>query len=259
MLHGALLLGFAALAVVMARHEASSWVPYSRALLTVGTMCTLYVTLSRVPFEAIPWSADPLLDRLDRILFLGSSPVLWAEGHATRGSVEFFSFIYAIYIPYLYLSILLGCVGRPPEERDVFMGSMAIAYALGFLGYLFAPAHGPVVYLAQQFDAPLEGGFFHRLVVDSIQSVGGPHGAFPSLHIGSATVACLFDLRYNRLRGLTYLPIVTLIAVATVVVRYHYVVDLAAGVVVAAFASWAGRRWQERWMRRREAFREDPA
>jgi membrane-associated phospholipid phosphatase len=248
--HGALLAVFSVFVGVAARLGEKGFVPSLRALMTVGVLCTLYVSLGQVAFKAIPWLADAWLERADRTLFLGVSPALWAEGHVTYGRLEFFSFVYAIFIPYLYFSILLGCVGRPPAERNVFMTGMAITYAIGFLGYLFLPARGPVVHLSSEFASPLEGGFFHGLILSSIQGLGGPHGAFPSLHLGTSTFVCIFDLKYNRLRGLAYLPIVILIAVATVVVRYHYVVDIVAGVLLAAFSSWAALRWQAAWSAR---------
>jgi membrane-associated phospholipid phosphatase len=64
--------------------------------------------------------------------------------------------------------------------------------------------------------------------------------------VGAAAYACLFDLRYNRLRGATYLPLVVLIAMATVVLRYHYVIDWIAGLSIAFFAAWLAHLWVAR-------------
>ena len=90
-----------------------------------------------------------------------------------------------------------------------------------------------------------------RLVVlDGVESSGGLQGAFPSLHVGGSVYLCLYDLRVNRLRGLTFLPLVLLIYVATIFLRYHYVIDLLAGTVIAAgcipLGQWAFRHWTER-------------
>ena len=59
-------------------------------------------------------------------------------------------------------------------------------------------------------------------------------------------------MRYNRLRGFTYLPLVALIAMATVVLRYHYVVDWIAGLAIAGFAAWLSHAWTARWEARNE-------
>jgi glycerol-3-phosphate O-acyltransferase / dihydroxyacetone phosphate acyltransferase len=245
-LHAALLAGFGAAAWALARRPRS----LVRGVAVIAVMFTLYTTLGHVAFEAIPWIADPWLAMLDEALLLGDSPSLWVDPLGATGWVEFLSVFYAAFIPYLYLSIFLGLVGRAPEERDEFITAFATLYALSFLGYLFLPARGPIVHMAEQFATPLAGGRMHAVVVASIDRLGGPHGAFPSLHLGASFLAMWFDLRHrNTLRGLIYLPLVVLIAAATVILRYHYVVDLIAGVALALLAS----RLAARALGRREA------
>lgn len=236
--HLALLAGFVTLLALAMRVPGPDTRGAMRHLLVIAVMFTLYMTLARVPFAAIPWSADAALAKLDRTLFLGTSPALWMEARLTPGLLEVLAFGYGFFIPYVYLSILVGVFGRPERERDLFVNGLALLYAMSFLGYLFLPARGPIVAMAGEFQAPLQGGFFHRLVVAGVESAGGPHGAFPSLHVGVSLYVWSFDLSCNRLRGLIYLPVVALIVVATVALRYHYVVDLAAGALLA----WAARR-----------------
>lgn len=233
-LHAALLAAFAAVAAWLARRPR----PLLHAVAVIAVMFTLYTTLAHVAFAAIPWVADPFLALLDRALLLGDPPSLVAQPLAAAGWTEPLSFFYAAFIPYLYLSIFLGLLGRPPAERDEFVAGFAILYALSFLGYLFLPARGPIVELAGQFTVPLHGGAAYRAVLRSIAQLGGPHGAFPSLHLGASFYAAWFDLRHrNVLRALIYLPLVAGIALATLVLRYHYAVDLLAGVALALVAS----------------------
>jgi membrane-associated phospholipid phosphatase len=221
-----------------------------RAIMTIGVVFALYSSLGRLGLAAMPYRFDAALSRVDTWLF-GFDPSLEIQPLQTPSAVAFFSFAYAAFIPYIYLSLGLGCLGRPPLERDQFLTGWVFTYAISYLGYLFLPAQGPVVFQAGQFTTALDGGVLHELVVNGIDSLGGPKGAFPSLHVGASVYLCLFDLRTNRLRGLTYLPIVILIYVATVFLRYHYVVDLIAGTVIAiccvplgmhVFSRWAGAR-----------------
>lgn len=251
LLHGALLAGFAGVMAVMARHEPARWVPALRAVATAGVMFTLYISLAKAPFTAFPWPSDFWLDRIDRVLGLGHSPSLAMERMLTTARLEFFSLIYAYFIPYLYLSIILSCIGLPPAQRGVFLNGFALTYAVSLLGYLFVPSYGPILYLAGQFQAPLHGGMFYQSVVASTASTGGIHGAFPSLHVGASAYFCFFDLRYNRLRGLTYVPLVLLIAISTLLVRYHYLIDIYAGFAIAAAAVIIAPRLQRGWETRR--------
>jgi len=132
--HGAMTVGFGLLLLSMSRAERCRWVDYARPAATVAVMVTLYFTLGHVVFEAIPWSADPLLDRVDTFLSLGRNPALVVSRWATSGRVEFFSVFYAAFIPYVNLSLLIGCLGRPQRERDIFLTAYALLYAWSFLG-----------------------------------------------------------------------------------------------------------------------------
>ncbi|HEX8244090.1 MAG TPA: phosphatase PAP2 family protein [Longimicrobium sp.] len=238
-LHAGVLAAFAVLAWRMGAREGA----VVRGVAVISVMFMLYTTLGHVAFAAVPWIADPWLAAADRALLLGRSPSLAVEPVAATGWAKVLSFCYAMFIPYLYVSIFLSLVGRPPAERDEFVTGFAVLYALSFLGYLFLPARGPIVSMAGEFTVPIDGGAFHRIILRSVEQVGGPHGAFPSLHVGASLYATLFDLRHrNPLRALIYFPLVAMIALATLVLRYHYAVDLIAALILAFTASVVARR-----------------
>lgn len=253
-----LLASFAALVTLWTVREQRPWVPYARAAATVTVIFTCYTSLGKLGVTAWPaWSeppyrADALLSSIDNHL-LGFDPSLWIQRFQTPGWVEFYSFAYAAFIPYIYVSLALGCLGRPPLERDQFLTGWVFTYALAYLGYLFVPAHGPVIYHEADYDVTLQGGLFYRAVLDGVEASGGLQGVFPSLHVGGSVYLCLFDLRDNRLRGLTHLPLVLLIYVATIMLRYHYVIDLITGTALAAGCIPLGRSVFLAWARRREA------
>jgi hypothetical protein len=233
-LHAALLVAFLATAALARRHDGI------RAFALVAVLMTLYSTLAEPAFVAMHGAKDATLAAIDRAIAFGHDPALAAQHLVTAANLEVFSFIYGFFIPYLWLSILLGCVGRPRHERAAFLLGLTITYTLAYLGYLFVPARGPVELYA--FAAPLHGGRFHRIVLDSVVATGGNHGAFPSLHVGASAYLCLFDLRRNPLRGMTYAPMVVLISIATIFLRYHYVIDIVTGLTIALLAFAATER-----------------
>lgn len=215
-----------------------------QSVLTIAVMFSLYLILATLPFDVIPYNADGLLAGIDQVMGIGIRPSLWVEQFITEPVLNLFSFFYAVFIPYLYFSIFLSLLGRPEYEKRIFITAFALTYSFSFLGYLFVPARGPVVFYQDQFIHPLNGGYFHQLILSSIEQCGGPHGAFPSLHVGASWFVCFFDLKFNRLRGLLYLPIVLGIVCATVLLRYHYVIDLVAGILIATVSTqYACRRY----------------
>jgi membrane-associated phospholipid phosphatase len=209
-----------------------AWIGLKFALLM-----TLYMTLGVGGLAVFDWGADALFSEVDRWLLFGHRPVLVVAGLATSFVTEALSLVYGWYIPFLYLSVLSGCIGRPRHERERFFDGLALLYAVSYLGYLFFPARGPIAFMAAQFPAPLPDGPLHDQVLRSIAATGGPMGAFPSLHVGVSVYNCLFDLRFNRLRGLTYIVPVALIALATLVLRYHYLVDVLVGFGLAVLTT----------------------
>jgi hypothetical protein len=247
-----LLVGFVACVAVCIYWERYRFVEFVRPAVTVTVVFILYTSLGKLGVAAMPYLADATLSHLDTVL-CGVDPSLWIQRFQTPGRVEFFSFIYGAFIPYIYLSITLGCLGRPALERDQFLTGWAFTYAISYLGYLFVPAHGPVLYHASDYDITLPHGFFYDAVVRGVENSGGLQGAFPSLHVGGSVYLCLFDLKTNRLRGLTYLPMVLLIYLATLFLRYHYVVDLIAGTIIAASCVPLGQKVFLHWVRRRQA------
>ena len=209
--------------------------PMIRALAVVAVLMSLYQTIAEPAFVVMGRSFDPQLARIDRLLLGGRNPALVAERFVTPAVLEACSVVYGWFIPYLWLSIMLGCVGRPDEERERFLLGLTITYTLAYLGYLFVPSRGPIEYY--HFAAPLHGGRFYALVLQSVASTGGNHGAFPSLHVGASAFLCLFDLRRHLVRGMTYVPMVLLIAISTIVLRYHYVTDVLTGIAIASLAA----------------------
>jgi hypothetical protein len=236
-LHTGIFLAFGAAVAAMASRPEAGWVAWCRAIATIAVLLFLYSSLGAPVFAIIPWRADALLAAADRALFGGYSPALWAAAHIGRAGLEFWSLIYGFFVPFLYVSIFLGCVGRPALEREEFLTGFSVTYAIAYLGYLFLPSTGPIEFFPSV--APPPGGPLHRMILSSVAATGGNHGAFPSLHVGASAYLCLFDWRHNVLRGMTYAPIVVLIGFSTLFLQYHYVVDLLAGLAIAVFANLA--------------------
>jgi len=234
-LHVGILLAFGGAVAAMAWRPRAAWVAWVRAIATVAVLMVLYSSLGAAVFAIVPWRADRVLERVDRALFAGHSPAVWAAHHIGGAGLEFWSFIYGFFVPFLYVSIFLGCVGRPEAERDEFLAGFAVTYSLAYLGYLLLPTTGPIESIAGV--APPAGGPIHRMVLETVASTGGNHGAFPSLHVGASAYLCLFDWRHSLLRGMTYAPVVALIGFSTLFLQYHYVVDLLAGLAIAVLAN----------------------
>ena len=214
------------------RRPESRWWQYARDAAPVALMWIVYFIYCKAIFKMIPWNMDSQLHAIDTFLFLGHTPVLVIEKWSTPNIVESCSYIYALFIPFAVLVTLVGLC-QAESKRAVFITGIVLLYALGFTVYYLSPAYGPIVFNAPYFSATLVGGPILALVKQSVLDIGGPCGAMPSLHTGLSAYVSLYELSNRRWLGRIYLIYYVCICLATVVLRYHYVIDVIAGSVLA--------------------------
>ncbi len=181
-------------------------------------------------------SADRWLAHLDLSLW-GVHPTVWLERVQTPGLTEFLQWIYTLFVPAVLLpAVLLWKQHRFPEFR-YFAFLIALGYLVSYVGYLIVPARGPRFLLASLQHVPLRGlWLFHGMqaALDRLESAH--YDCFPSGHT-ELTVLAWWSTRQleKRLLFWLYFAYTLSIIFATVYLRYHYTVDVFAGVAVALF------------------------
>ncbi|HVU86096.1 MAG TPA: phosphatase PAP2 family protein [Pirellulales bacterium] len=249
-LHFVFALVMSCVVAVDAGRRHATWWSRIRPWAMVAWIFTLYSTLGRLSVEAVGTDTfDPVLSRIDIAIF-GFDPSFEIQRFLTPGRIEAFALAYAWFIPYIHLALFFNLEARAGANREQFLTAWTLLYTLSYLGYLFVPAFGPVAFPIEHRHVELEGGHFLKLVRDSVASSGGLFGVFPSLHVGCSVFLCYSDWSRDRLRSLMYVPIVLAIYGATIVLRYHYVIDLMVGTLLAfgtpTVGAWIYRRWETR-------------
>lgn len=147
---------------------------------------------------------------------------------------EYLHFCYFAYI------LLIPVVGgywyktrRAAFRELVFV--VSLVYLLSFLFFILLPVDSPF-YLSPPPGPPLSQHFFYDLVHFISARGGARGGAFPSTHVSVSTVVFLVALRWQRSLAVVLAPIVAGVMVATVYGRFHYMLDVFAGVAVAVAA-----------------------
>jgi hypothetical protein len=135
-----------------------------------------------------------------------------------------------IYICYYLIAISPAWLAR----RWGDMVPMAIAYGtasvLGFIGWIILPV--------RMINAPLTcSGATCRILLQFIDADGGVN-VFPSMHVAHSVLAGLFHLRHRSRAAPLVVAGATAVAASTVMIRQHYIVDIPAGVGVAAIGWW---------------------
>ena len=219
-------------------------------LLSLGILLASYLTLRDLLPAVRPDDVDASLLAADVRLF-GFEPTLVLEPYTSPRVVEYFAFFYFSYftICLLFAGGVVGLNRRPAATSEFAIGS-TLVYCLGQLGYVAVPAHGPVHHLEHAFSGPLSGGFFYRCVLETVHAGSAMKDVFPSLHTAAPVWFSLFAWRCAKTTGArTWKLIATVstffalnIVCSTVVLRWHYLVDVLAGLGLAFGAAWAAPR-----------------
>jgi membrane-associated phospholipid phosphatase len=230
-------------------------------VVAVGVVLASYLMLRWTLPVVQPGNLDAQLDRID-VALCGVRPTVWLEPWMTPTVVEVLAFFYFSYFVLCALHAAIAMrTGASAETSSEFAIGTSVVYGVGQLGYVLVPGVGPHAHLHDVYQGPLEGGFFWRCVLATVEAGSAMKDIFPSLHTAAPVWFALFAARRasrTGSRGWRWLAGVTAvfaanIVVSTVALRWHYVIDLVAGMALAALAAWLAPRvssLEARWRRR---------
>ena len=210
----------------------------------------------------LPILNDRMLDtelyELDLALF-GFEPALAMDAWVTSLTTEWFAFFYFTYFFILALHVIPVLFGtRNQQLLGEFTLGMMLVFCIGHVGYMLVPGYGPYWALADQFSTPLPSGLWSDIVMVTVASGGSQLDIFPSLHTAAPTFITLFSFRYRRLLPFryTWIPVAFVTAniiCATMFLRWHYVIDVVIGLILATLVSVLAARLTDRELARRTA------
>jgi len=177
---------------------------------------------------------DAALARWDRALW-GVHPTVWLERVQTPLLTEILQIAYSLFIPsVLLVAVILWFRRRAAEFRN-YAFLIALGFLVSYVGYILVPARGPRFTLDALQTKPLQGLWLLdplRATLDVLESA--QFDCFPSGHIELTVLAWWSTRRISRRLFRCYALYTASVLVATVYLRYHYTVDLLAGIGVAA-------------------------
>lgn len=132
--------------------------------------------------------------------------------------------------------------------RKVLFSAMLV-HVLGALSYLLMPAVGPFLYepgvnaLETARQQHMHGGYLALMAGGRpwVASEGSRFmfaavAAMPSLHVASSAVFVFYAWKHARWLGIAYLPLFVFIIFEAVATRWHYWIDVAAGLALTGLA-----------------------
>jgi membrane-associated phospholipid phosphatase len=177
---------------------------------------------------------DAYLIRIDYMLF-GTHPTVWMERFISPFATSVLQFAYISYylMPVSLGFTLIAKARRTGFERAFF--GIVLCFYLSYVGYILVPAVGPRFTLNHIQTTGLEAPPFILALQETLNRLEqNKTDAFPSGHTAIALVSLYYawKLREKFLTRIL-LPLVLALIVSTVYLRYHYVIDVIAGIALA--------------------------
>jgi membrane-associated phospholipid phosphatase len=238
---GALLVVFLA-ALMAVRLRALSgplWAPLVYRIGVYGSVQASYFFLrDLLPIVNTTRNLDATLYQVDLVIF-GFEPAVVLEQWVSPLTTEWFSFFYFSYFCLLAFHIFpILALARNQQLIGEFSFSMLWLFCFGHIVYMLVPGYGPVVALSHEFQTPLPSGLWYDMVMGTVSSAGAQMDIFPSLHTAAPAFLTLFAFRYRRRLPYRFTwPILAFftvnIVIATMYLRWHWIIDVVAGLLHA--------------------------
>jgi membrane-associated phospholipid phosphatase len=193
---------------------------------------------------------DPLLIAADRWL-TGTNPTEWLARISHPFLTETLQIAYTLF--YTYFIIVGVELYRKAEVGPFrhFRFTVVYGFLISYIGYFFLPAAGPrfTLHGFSKIGTELPGllftpflrrfvNFFESIpadVPDAVARAAAQRDVFPSGHTMMTLVVIILAYRYRLKVRHPLLVAGILLIFATVYLRYHYLIDLVGGIVLAVF------------------------
>ncbi len=208
---------------------------YLHITFTVAMILILFNSLGGLIPHLRNRTYDQLLIRIDYSLF-GVHPTVWLERLVSPVLTALLQFAY---ISYYFIPVALGITLIARNRRKEFehaLFGIVLCFYLSYLGYLLMPAVGPRFTLEKLQTTGLQAGRLIAALQDTLNALEkNKTDAFPSGHTAIALVSLYFAGKFReRILFALLIPVVVALLVSTVYLRYHYVIDVIAGIALAA-------------------------
>lgn len=222
--------------------------------LTVGTYLQLQYILpaaSRTAYDAEIYAFD--------MKVFGFEPALAWDRFVTPARTEWFALFYFSHFFIIASHAVLYLLnGRNARRLLHLCTSVVLVFCTGHMIYILVPGYGPYHFFKGQFANPLEGGMFWHLVQEAVATSGAQKDIFPSLHTAGPSVFCMIAWVHRKAFPMKYtwwmLSLwTTQIIVATMYLRWHYLVDILAGLTLATVCCYLGLKITDWELERRKA------
>ena len=227
----------------------------------------IFVTFKEIYFMIEPIRGqdyDWLFIQIDHWMF-GANPTQVLQKIAFPLLTEFLMIIYSLFY-FLPIILTLALFNKKKYlALDYAIFSIVYGFYLSYLGYFALPGVGPrfILHDFRSINTQLPGLLLTNFLRECVNlgesissSTANPaafvqRDVFPSGHTMITLVVMYLSVKLKSRSRYFFIPVGSLLIFATVYLQYHYVIDLAGGLVFMIFSLWSGKYIFNWWRRKR--------
>lgn len=227
--------------IIIFRESRNKILLFFRSYIQIPYYGIIFTAYQSFIHHLVPHDFDALLHRLDLSLFR-FDVTMWLEKFNSRFLTEILTICYFSYYLLPTLTVVLFYFVKSQNNSYIRVRNLLLAMLIGWYGafmlYSILPAAGPNIAFPQNYHLPLIGlSSFTSLYLQSVDSylrTSFVRNTFPSMHFAILLIINYFTFSWNKKYFyFCTLPLAIGLAMATLYLRQHYLIDLAGSVVVA--------------------------
>ena len=235
--------------IIYQRSTSKGTVRFLRSYLHIPFYGIIFSAFQEYIHKLNPTDYDTLLLKADLSIF-GFDITRALEPLVSKPLTELLTLSYFSYYVLPTLTFVLLYFAKDPTSL-LKARNYLLAIIIGWYGalmfYLALPAAGPDIAFPEHYTVPLTG--LSPLTNMYLENLGKylresfVRNTFPSMHFGIILITNYFAFRFKRKYFLfCTLPLGTLLAIATVYLRQHYLIDLVGSLPIAALSIYLANR-----------------
>ncbi len=227
--------------IVYQKSSTSVTIKFLRSYLHIPFYGIIFSAFQQFVHKLNPIDYDILLLQVDITIF-GFDITRWLEPHISNGLTEVLTLSYFSYYVLPTLTFVLLFFAKDPasfQKARNYLLAIVIGWYGALIFYVILPAAGPDIAFPEHYTVTLQGlSPITNFYLDSLGKYlreSFVRNTFPSMHFGIILISNYFAYHFKRKYFYSCtLPLGILLAIATVYLRQHYLIDLVGSLPVAA-------------------------
>lgn len=232
----------------------SIWLKFFRSYIHIPLYGIIFAAFQTTVHKLNPADYDWLLLKADTLIFRFDITV-WFGNYISHALTELLTLSYFSYYVLPSLTFLLLFIQK--SDSDYFNNarwyllSIITGWYAAFLFYAALPAAGPDIAFPEHYGTALAG--LSPITSTYLSNLGEYlreskiRNTFPSMHFAIILMTNLFAYKFRRKYFLfCTLPLGTLLGIATLYLRQHYLIDLVGSIPMALFSIYLAHKMVQR-------------